>query len=206
MPRHALRGADELGEQLVWVERPGRKQRLALGIEPGGAGPVIVELEPIAVGVAQIDRDRRAVIRGVVDRVGVLQQPLDGTGQRARIGVEQGDMVQSGMAGRRRCTAFAQPGVQADLVVIVACRQQDDLDANRRPVGGDGEAEQVAVERRGALEIGDAEMHMADADIRVKLGVAHGRSQACRRSPGGVRDRLEGLGDHQVQDGSDKAS
>jgi hypothetical protein len=41
--------------------------------------------------------------------------------------------------------------------------------AEVRAIGGNGEAQYVAVEGRRACEIGNAQVHVADMDIGVKL-------------------------------------
>ena len=58
----------ELGQ----VDAVGLDDRRAVWREPVLARAIVVELDSIAIGVAQVDRDRRAVIAGVVDRVVVL--------------------------------------------------------------------------------------------------------------------------------------
>jgi hypothetical protein len=49
----------------------------------------------------------------------VLQEALDGTGELAPIGVEDGEVVQSGVPLRWGCVALALPRVQAYVVVVV---------------------------------------------------------------------------------------
>ena len=74
----------------------------AVVVEPRLARAVVVELDAVAVGVLEVDRDGGAVVGGVVDRVAVVEQPLDGAGELAPVGVDEGDVVEAGVAGRRR--------------------------------------------------------------------------------------------------------
>jgi hypothetical protein len=89
-------------------------------VEPGGARAIEVELDPVAVGVGQVDRDARAVVGRVIDRVTAVDQSLDGTAQLAPVGIQERDVVEAGVAGRRRIAARAVPGVEGDVVVVVA--------------------------------------------------------------------------------------
>ena len=98
-------------------------------------------------------------------------QPLQRPRELPPIGIEDGDMVQPGVARRRRRAAAALPGVQADVMVVA-----------RRPRGtplafrsaGQRKPEHVTVERNGALEIRDLQMDVADADVWVdRFGGRH---------------------------------
>ena len=42
------------------------------------------------------------MVGGVVDRDAVVEQALDGAAELASVGVEEGDVVEAGVAGRRR--------------------------------------------------------------------------------------------------------
>ena len=76
-----------LVEQLVHVEPVGLDDRVAVGVEPVGAGAVVVQLDPVAVGVVQVDGDGAAVVGGVIDRVTVVEQPAHGADELAAVGV-----------------------------------------------------------------------------------------------------------------------
>ena len=49
-------------------------------------GTVALQLDAVAVEIAQVDRERAAVILGAVDRMAVIEQPLRGPRQRVRSG------------------------------------------------------------------------------------------------------------------------
>ena len=59
----------------------------------------------------------------------VVEQPLHGAAELAPVGVEERDVVEAGVPGRRRRGARAVPGVQADVVVVVAGGEQDHVEA-----------------------------------------------------------------------------
>ena len=52
-------------------------------------------------------------------------------------------------------------------MVVVAGGEEGGVEPDRAPVGDDAEAEAVAVEGERPLEVGDAQVHVADADRGV---------------------------------------
>ena len=119
---------------------------LAVGlVRPLLLGPVPVELDPVAVGVGEVDRLADAVVGGAADRDPRLDQALQRVGERLAAS-DSGSRSGRGpvRAGRRRRAALAVPGVEPDVVVVAAGREE----------GGAGiaglhlEAEGVAVEAR----------------------------------------------------------
>jgi hypothetical protein len=73
-------------------------------------------------------------------------------------------MIQTRRARWRRRTARAFPGVQPDVVMITACRDERCLRAEPLP---QFKTEHAAIKFQRAFEVGDFEMDMADADGRV---------------------------------------
>ena len=74
-------------------------------------------------------------------------------------GIEDRGVKQPGGARRRRMAAFAFPGVEADVVVIAAGRNERRARAHALH---HLEAEHAAIEAERAIEIGDLEMNMPD--------------------------------------------
>ena len=87
------------------VEAVGLEDRPAVGVEPLGARAVVVELDAVAVGVVEVDGDGAAVVGAVVDRDAVVEQALDGMAELLAVGVDERDVVEAGVAGRRRLGA-----------------------------------------------------------------------------------------------------
>src|SRR5205085_6567661 len=73
--------------------------------------------------------------------------------------IEDRQVIEAGGAGRRRRAAEAVPGVERDVVVIAAGREEGRLAA--APLG-ELEAQDVAIKRQRTIEVGDLEVHMAD--------------------------------------------
>ena len=121
--------------------------------------PVAVELDTVLVGIAQIERLADAVIAGAVKLDAGLDHAIQRIRQRRAGGIENGGVKQPGGARRRRMAAFAFPGVEPDVVVIAAGR-------NERRAGAHPlhhlEAEHAAIEAQRAFEVGDLEMDMPD--------------------------------------------
>jgi hypothetical protein len=102
------------------------------------------------------------VVAPSVDLVAVVLEPVDGRDQGVAVGIHEGDVVQAGVALGARLGAGALERIEADVVVVVAMREEHDRDRDRPRVGGDLEAEAVAVEVGRAIEIGDAQMNVAN--------------------------------------------
>ena len=104
------------------------------------------------------------------DRIASLQKALDGTGELAAVGVEDGEVVKARVPLRRRCAALALPDVQAYMVMVVSGGEESrSWQTDVGTVDGDVEAQHVAVEGSRPLEVGHAQMHVPDAHRRVKL-------------------------------------
>ncbi len=67
------------------------------------------------------------------------------------------------------------------MVVVVAGGEQDHGEPVLAGVGGHAEAERVAVEAERAVEIGDAQVHVTDADGGMDGFVLHARQFPARR-------------------------
>jgi hypothetical protein len=138
----------------------------------------------VAVGVGEVDRDGAAVVCGVVDRVVVLEQPPHGAAELAPVGIQERHVVEAGVAGRRRRGARALPRVQADVVVVVARREEHRVQADLTRVGGHAEAERVAIERERAVQVGDAQVHVPDAHRGMDGFVMHAAQSPAGRARG----------------------
>src|SRR5580704_2009937 len=80
-------------------------------------------------------------------------------------------MVKPGGAGRRRRAAAALPGVEPDMVVVAAGRDE----GGAGPAGGERESQHAAIEIERPLQIGDLEVDVADLDPVIDGGEAQGR-------------------------------
>src|SRR5207247_7205307 len=109
-------------EQGVEIERTRNHGELSLGRpRPLLPGAIAVELDAVAVGVAQVDRLADSVIGCAFERdSGVENTPQRGR-QRSTARVPEGDVVEARCAGWRRRPALALQGVQADVVVVAPC-------------------------------------------------------------------------------------
>ena len=86
--------------------------------------PVAVELDAVAVRVAQVDRLGDAVVGGAVDRPLRVDEPLERVAELRPVRVADRDVVEAGRAGRRRRAAARLPRVQAEVVVVAAGRDE----------------------------------------------------------------------------------
>ncbi len=112
-------------QQLLQVQPLGKhRQRPVRLARPFRFGPVPIQLDAVLVGIAQIQRLADAVIAGAVERNAGLDQAMQRIRQRGARRIQDRGVKQAGGAGRRRMAAFAFPGVEADVVVIAAGRNE----------------------------------------------------------------------------------
>ena len=133
------------------------------------SGAVPVELDAVLVGVAEVEGFADAVVGGAVEGDAGGDEAAEGVGEVGAGGVEDGEVVEAGGAGRGRLAAEALPGVEADVVVVAAGGEEGGGVADAL---GDLEAEDAVVEGEGAVEVGDLEVDVADAGLRVDGGWA----------------------------------
>ena len=134
------------------------------GAGPVGFGAVPVELYAVEVGVVEVEGFADAVVGGAVEGDVGGEEAAEGVGQGCAGGVEDGQVVEAGGAGRGRLAAEGFPGVEAYVVVVAAGGEEGGGVAHAL---GDVEAEDAVVEGEGAVEVGDAEVDVTHAGLRV---------------------------------------
>jgi hypothetical protein len=140
-------------------------------------GAIDVEFDAIVVGVAEVECFGDAVIGGAVERDVVFHEAAEGVGEFFTGGVEDGDVVEAGGVGGGRAGVFGMPGVEADVVVVVAGATGGEECGGVAEALGFGKAEDVAVEVESAVEVGDFEVDVADAGFGMDGGFCgHGNS------------------------------
>src|SRR5258707_14275006 len=114
-----------LPQQVVEIE-PAREhcERAVRLAWPLLLGPVAIKLDAVLVGIAQVKRLADAVIAGAVEMNSRLHHPIQGLGQRCPGRIKDGGVEQSGGPRSRRMAILAFPGVQADVMVIAARRNE----------------------------------------------------------------------------------
>ena len=156
--------------------------------------PVPVELDAVLIGIAQVERLADPVVARAVELDAGRDQPPQRVRQGGPGRVEDRGVEQPRGAGRGRLAAEALPGVEADMVVVAAGRDEGGLGAvflHQR------EAEHPAVEGERAIEVGHLQMDMADLRARVDgaegpafgLWLAHAVWSSWRESSGAFRLR-----------------
>ena len=161
-----------------------------VGAGPFGGGAVAVEFDAVLVGVAQIEGFAHAVVGRAFERDAGGDEAAQGVGERGAVGIKNRGVVEAGGAGGGRGAAAAFPGVEADVVMVTAGGDERGL---RAEALHEFEAEHVAVEGERAVEVGDLEVDVADADVRGECGhdpPAKGECRLMQRGMGRWESRV----------------
>src|SRR5215210_4888565 len=111
----------ELVEQALDVERPGdHRETTVLVAGPLISRPVGCQLDAVAVGVAQVERLGDAVVGGAVYGVFGVQEPAEGLREVPTLGIQNGEVEESGGIPRGWGRVLAHPSVQADVVMVAS--------------------------------------------------------------------------------------
>ena len=153
--------------------------QLAVGrARPLLARAVAVELDAVAVGVAQVDRLADAVVARAVERDARVEHAAERVRERPAVRVAdrrrgRGPWCSAAAASRRRL-----PRVQPDVVVVAARRDEGRLVAEALL---ELEAEHAALERERPVDVRDLEVDVPDVDARVDRHRRKSATQALRR-------------------------
>ena len=176
--------AVQFGQQVAQVEPLRHHGERAVG----GAGPLVlglvpVKLDAVLVGIAQIERLADAVVAGAVELQAGIDHPLERVGKVTPRRVQERRVEQAGGAGRRRPAAGALPGVQSDMVVVAAGRQERRLP----PVELlHLEPEHPGIEADRPVDVGHLQVDMADARSRrdgTDVDIGNGTGMVHDRGP-----------------------
>jgi hypothetical protein len=137
------------------------------------------QLEVVAVGVGEVHGLVGAVIGELAQRDARRLQPAHGVGEPRPGRIVERDVVEARHAVGLRAAAGGLPGVEPQVVVIAAGRDEQDV-ARRAPagdvarLGDDVEAEHADVEVAHPVDVGGAQVDVADAHAgidRVRCGL-----------------------------------
>ncbi len=107
------------------------------------------------------------MVGGPVEFDAGFQHTAEGIGKGGTGGVEDSKVVEAGSAGCGRLAAKAFPGIQADVMVIATSGDEGRLAAVTL---SELKAEDAAVEIQGAIQVGDFQVDVADADAGMDDG------------------------------------
>ena len=118
------------------------------------------QLDAVFVGIAQVEGFAHAVIAGAIERNARAQHAMQRIGECRPRRIEDGSVEEAGGARRRWMATLALPGIESDVVVVAAGR--DECGARAHALH-QLEAEHIAIEAERAVEVGDLEVDMSDA-------------------------------------------
>ena len=127
------------------------------------ARTVAIKLDAVLVRIAQIERFAHAMIARPVERNFRLDHAPQGIREEPTGRIQDRGVIEAGGAGRGRLPAEAFPGIDREMMVIVAGGHEHGAAALPRHL----EPQNIAVEAERALEVGDLEMDMADPHARI---------------------------------------
>ena len=146
----------------VEVEGKRRHLQLPVGARPLLARPVAVDLDPVALGIVEVERLRDEVVGGAREPVPGLGHPAERAGELGAVGDEQREVEQPRRPGRarRRVGPFderheggvATRRAELDDVAVAAHLTQPD---------------RVAVERGLGVGVGNGQHDVAEGGGRV---------------------------------------
>src|SRR5438270_12251240 len=100
----------------------------------------------------------------------MIEQAFEGGGQIFALRIVDGEVVQASRAGSGRLPVLAFPGIEADVVVVAASGEEGCGPHVKDQV----EAQIVAIEADGALQVSDFEVNMSDTGLGRDGCVSHG--------------------------------
>src|ERR1700686_1618221 len=120
-----MRSGFSLPQQVFKIEpvREHRKRAIRLA-RPLFLWPVPIELDAVLVGVAQIQRLADAVIAGAIELNAGADHAMQGIGQCRPRRIENCGVKQARRSRWRRMAAFAFPGIEPDMMMIAAGRDE----------------------------------------------------------------------------------
>src|SRR3954465_4891112 len=121
---------------------------------------VAVELDSVLIRVAQVKCFAHAMIGGTIEGNAGLDHATQRIAQSRARGIKDCQVIQTRGSCSGRRTAFALPGIQPDMVVVSAGRDECGRVAHALH---DLESQHADVKAERAFKVRDLQMHMADA-------------------------------------------
>lgn len=132
--------------------------------------PVPIKLDPVVVGVAEIEGLADAVIRRSIKRNSGINHSTERGCQLRSCWIQNGDMIQPGRARWRRLAPVALPCVQSDVMVVTSRRQKRGLKAI--PLG-DFKPDHIPVKCHRTFKVGHLQVNVTDPHVRI-FGIVAG--------------------------------
>src|SRR5262249_715836 len=180
-PERRLRHQFGLLQQRAQIEWCGEHRKPAVRTaRPLLTWPIPIKLDPVVIGIAQIERFAHAVIGSALERNIGRDQTSKRISQCGGGRIQHGQMVEARGTRRWWIAAAAFPRIEPDVMVIAAGGNKCCL---RSPALHQLEAERAAIEVQRAINIGDLEMDMANANAGVNGSYTHS-ARLCGESAG----------------------
>src|SRR5215211_926791 len=152
-------------QQIAEIEPPREHCELAVPrARPLRQRAIPVELDAVVVGIAEVKRLADPMVGGAFEWNFCIDQSTQRVTQSRARWIENRQMIEAGGAGRGRCAAAAFPGVETNMMVVVASRDKGDL---RSHALLNLESKNVAVERERAIDVGNLQMHVTYPDAGI---------------------------------------
>ena len=174
-------------KQIVQIETFRDHGELALGVaRPFLFRAIPVKFHAVLVRIAEIKCLAYAVVGRAIQRNLGFGQATQRVGQGCTGRIENGGVVEPRAAGRRGRATETFPGVQSDMVMITSGGDERGL---RTVTLNEFEAEHTDIEVECALQVGDFEVDVANADTGIdgrnfcghRRSIARDKKMAIRR-------------------------
>jgi len=133
-------------------------------------GSVPVQLDPIAIGIVQVQRFGNAMVAGAGERIFCIDEPLKRDGQVFSFGVKYRGVKESRRLPGGRWLAFAIPCIEPYVMMIAAGRDKGGF---RAIADHELESKQPAIKVHRSLQVADLEMYMSNPCSRGNDIIVH---------------------------------
>src|SRR5262249_20767901 len=163
----------KLGQQAIEIQFAAAERDVALRVtRPLIHRAIPAQFEVVAVRILNVDRFVCPMVGDLAQRPVDRLQPPQGIRKPGAGWVADGDMMQSGYAIGLWRAASRFPGVEAQVVMVAACGEEEDVATRPPPWNAarfhdDIEAKNIDIEGADAIYVSSAQVNMANGDTRI---------------------------------------
>jgi len=163
-----LHGSFNGSQQLVCRKGHADRMQAAVGIAgPLLPWPIPAQFEAYAIRIVEVDGFAHSMVDDLIHPDPCCNESLERIRKRRPRGIQDGNVIETGRSCRRWRASETFSRIQPDQVMIGAGRDQG---CPRVKALRNLEAENITIERKRPLEIGNLEMDVANSRSRIDRG------------------------------------